>query len=167
SPVGILICAALIACLGLNLVSGITTFAGAILALGVYALGKTFFWPTMLAVAADRFPRTGAIAISIMGGIGMMSAGVFGGPGLGYAKDRFASQALEKSNPAVYQEYKSSASSSFLGMGSITPIDGKKLGDAQAVDKDKRTPAQQAVVDADIQGNRMTMKADSAIPATM
>ena len=36
-------------------------------ALAVYALGKTFFWPTMLAVVGDRFPRTGAIAMSIMG----------------------------------------------------------------------------------------------------
>jgi len=59
---------------GLFLVSGITSFFMAMLALTVYAAGKTFFWPTMLAVASDRFPRTGAIAISIMGGIGMMSA---------------------------------------------------------------------------------------------
>ena len=61
-------------------------------ALTVYGVGKTFFWPTMLAVASDRFPRTGAVAISIMGGIGMMSAGLIGGPGLGYAKDRFAAE---------------------------------------------------------------------------
>lgn len=60
--------------------SGITSFTGALLALSVYAVGKTFFWPTMLAVASDRFPRTGAIAMSIMGGIGMMSAGLIGGP---------------------------------------------------------------------------------------
>src|ERR1051326_2801454 len=58
SPVGILLTCAIIACVGLNLVSGIATFGGAILALSVYALGKTFFWPTMLAVASDRFPRT-------------------------------------------------------------------------------------------------------------
>ena len=66
--------------------SGIDTFAGAMMALAVYAVGKTFFWPTMLAVVGDRFPRTGAVAISIMGGIGMMSAGLIGGPGLGYAR---------------------------------------------------------------------------------
>ena len=47
-------------------------------------------WPWL----RDRFPRTGAIAISIMGGIGMMSAGLIGSPGLGYAKDRFATEAL-------------------------------------------------------------------------
>ena len=75
SPVGILLIAATIACIGLNVVSTINTFIGAILAVSIYALGKTYFWPTMLAVAADRFPKTGAIAFSMMGGIGMLSAG--------------------------------------------------------------------------------------------
>ncbi len=55
------------------LTSRIETFTGAMFALLDYGVGKTFFWPTMLAVASDRFPQTGAIAISIMGGIGMMA----------------------------------------------------------------------------------------------
>ena len=84
----------MLAAIGLRLVSGIDTFAGAMVALAVYAIGKTFFWPTMLAVVGDRFPRTGAVAMSIMGGIGMMSAGLLGGPGLGYAKDRFTAEHL-------------------------------------------------------------------------
>src|ERR1041385_6359711 len=131
SPVGILLTCAIIACIGLNLVSGISTFAGAMLALAVYALGKTFFWPTMLAVASDRFPRTGAIAISIMGGIGMMSAGLIGSAGLGYAKDRFAGEALQKTNPAVYTQYAAQTPSKFLFFGEVHGLDGKKLGDVQ------------------------------------
>jgi len=167
SPIGILLLAAVLACLGLNFVSGITSFVGAILALTVYALGKTFFWPTMLAVASDRFPRTGAIAISIMGGIGMLSAGLIGGPGLGYTNDRFAGEQLAQKNPAVYQEFKSQTPSTFLGVGETFGLDGKKLGDAKATAADKRTIAQQAAVQADQKGNRMTLRADSAIPATM
>src|SRR5262249_17959173 len=66
SPLGILFLSAALACGGLLLASGITGFAVAFLALAVYGIGKTFFWPTMLAVASDRFPRSGAIAISIM-----------------------------------------------------------------------------------------------------
>ena len=83
SPIGLLLICSVLGVVGLNMVSGITTFVGALVALSVYAVGKTFFWPTMLAVVGDRFPRTGAIAMSIMGGIGMMSAGLLGGPGLG------------------------------------------------------------------------------------
>src|SRR5262249_38729414 len=78
SPIGLLLVCAICAIIGLNLVSGVTAFGGAMAALVVYGIGKTFFWPTMLAVTSDRFPRTGAVAISIMGGIGMMSAGLIG-----------------------------------------------------------------------------------------
>src|SRR5437773_2688427 len=129
SPVGILVSCAILACIGLNVVSGIATFAGAMLALAVYAIGKTFFWPTMLAVASDRFPRTGAIAISIMGGIGMMSAGMIGGPGLGYAKDRFAGEAVQQAAPAVFAQNKADKPSGFLFFEPSTGLDGKKLGE--------------------------------------
>jgi MFS family permease len=167
SPVGLLCICATLAAIGLNLVSGIETFVGAMGALAVYALGKTFFWPTMLAVASDRFPRTGAIAISIMGGCGMMSAGLLGSAGLGYAKDRFSADELQKSAPAVYAEFKADKPSKFLFLEPVTGLDGTKLSDVQQLPADKRSDAQKAVAAASIAGDRHTLKADSFIPATM
>jgi MFS family permease len=167
SPVGLLVICATLACIGLNLVSGIQTFYGAIAALSVYALGKTFFWPTMLAVASDRFPRTGAIAISIMGGCGMMSAGLLGSAGLGYAKDRFASEELQKANPAIYAQYKAEKPSTFLFLEPVTGLNGTKLAEVQAAPKEKQTPEQSTVSQASIKGDRRTLVADSFIPATM
>jgi len=165
SPVGLLFICAILACVGLNLVSGITTFISAILALSVYALGKTFFWPTMLAVVSDRFPRTGAIAISIMGGVGMMSAGLLGSAGLGYAKDRFAGEALQKQDAAIYSTYKAEKPSTFLFLAPANGLDGTKLSAAQTATN--KTAEQKVVVEASIQGDRQTLKADSFIPATM
>lgn len=181
SPVGILLSCAVLAAVGLNLVSGIDTFVGAMAALAVYAVGKTFFWPTMLAVASDRYPRTGAVAISIMGGIGMMSAGLIGSPGLGYAKDRFAGEALNSANPAAYAEYKAATPSKFLFFGEAHGLDAQKLGKVneeltklrQANPQDPasavgKLPAdQKAAYEASIAGDRKTLKADSFIPATL
>lgn len=168
SPLGLLLVCSIFAVVGLNMVSGITTFMGALVALSIYGIGKTFFWPTMLAVIGDRFPRTGAIAMSIMGGCGMMSAGLLGSAGLGYAKDRFAAEDLEKANPAIYQTYKAEKSSSFLGFKEVHGLDGSKLGEAQkALSEKKATPEQEQVVKSSIQGDRNTLKADSFIPATM
>src|SRR6266446_3276246 len=167
SPIGILLTCSIIACVGLNLVSGIATFAGALVALAVYAVGKTFFWPTMLAVASDRFPRTGAVAISIMGGIGMMSAGLVGSAGLGYAKDRYAGEELQKANPALYAQYQAQTSSKFLIFQEVHGLDGKKLGEAKQTPKDLRTPEQATVATSDMTGDRRTLKADSFIPAMM
>jgi hypothetical protein len=150
-------------------------------------LGKTFFWPTMLAVTGDRFPRTGAVAMSLMGGVGMMSAGLIGGPGLGYAKDRFAVEELKKVDAPLYEEWKGEgATSKFLAFGEVTALDPGRLEAAKKAAAAKKsvdsgmtvtpeeaalakdlTPAQQTVVDADIRGNRDTLKVDSLIPATM
>ena len=129
SPIGILFVCAVLACLGLNLASGIETFAGAFVALAIYGIGKTFFWPTMLAVASDRYPRTGAIAISIMGGIGMLSAGLIGSPGLGYSKDRFAGEALKAESEAVYAQYQNEGTSKFLFFSEARGLDAKKMGE--------------------------------------
>jgi MFS family permease len=165
SPIGLLLICAVLGAVGLLMVSGIETFAGAMVALAVYAVGKTFFWPTMLAVVGDRFPRTGAIAMSIMGGIGMMSAGLIGGPGLGYAKDRFTAEHLQATAPAVYEQYKAPTSSRFLFLAETTGLDGTKLSAAQAAVT--KTPEQQVVADASIAGDRRTLKADAFIPAVM
>jgi MFS family permease len=185
SPVGILCGCALLACVGLIFTSRIETFRGAMLALVVYAFGKTFFWPTMLAVASDRFPRTGAIAISIMGGIGMMSGGMLGGPGLGYAKDRFASARLQAAHPVVYAEYKVAQPSGWLIFREVAAIDGRKLGQVQAklaaarqeliqsgrLDPrealDRLTPAEREVQQASIEGDRQTLRVDAIVPGVM
>jgi hypothetical protein len=121
----------------------------------------------MLAVVGDRFPQSGAVAMSIMGGVGMLSAGLIGGPGLGYCKDRFAGEELNKAAPAIYAEYKAATPSKFLNLDSTAAfgLDGTKL--AAAKEAENRTPEQKAVVEADQKGDRATLKADAYIPATM
>ncbi len=166
SPIGLLLISATLAVIGLRMSSTMNSFTMALIALGIYALGKTFFWPTMLAVASDRFPRTGAVAISIMGGIGMLSAGLLGGPGLGYSKDRFAAEHLQQTSPAVYEQVKAEAPSKFLFLAGVNAIDGKKLGEAKAAGA-AATEEQKAIVAADQHGDRATLKADAYIPFAM
>jgi len=167
SPVTLLLICSILAFVGLQMASGMETFPAALVAMGIYAIGKTFFWPTMLAVASDRYPRTGAVAISIMGGIGMLSVGTIGGPGLGYLKDRFAGEELKAKNPAVFAEYKAEKPSAFLNIKSLETfgLDGKKLGEAK--DAPVKTDTHKAVVSADQAGDRKTLRTDSYIPATM
>jgi hypothetical protein len=165
--------------------STIDSFAMAMVALTVYGIGKTFFWPTMLAVASDRFPRTGAVAISIMGGIGMMSAGMIGAPGLGYFKDKYSGEALERVSPGLFNEYKADKPTAFLVFPEGFGLDGKKLGAVQKKLSDARdelaqsgtadpkaafgklSPDEMTVYESSIEGDRRTLKTDSVIPATM
>lgn len=164
SPIGILLVCSVLATIGLVLSSRMETFIGALFALGIYAIGKTFFWPTMLAVVSDRFPKTGAIAISLMGGIAMMSAGLLGSAGLGFAKDHYTAEGLKASAPEVYEEVKADAPSKWLFLEAV-PVDGTKLEDARSAEE--RTPAQEALVKAAQDGDRKTLQVDAFLPAIM
>jgi hypothetical protein len=101
-----------------------------------------------------------------MGGIGMLSAGLIGGPGLGYAKDRFTAESLQKDAPAVYAANKASGESKFLFLAPVTAVAGDKLEAAKKAGE-KGTADQKAIVAANQAGDRATLKADSFLPLTM
>jgi len=86
SPLGMLLGSAVISGLGLLAIShshGYALFASAT----VFAMGACFFWPTMLGYVNTRFPSTGAVGLAIMGGAGMLSAGLIL-PIIGHSYDR-------------------------------------------------------------------------------
>lgn len=77
-PALLVICAALSAA-GLywigSLQSG-TPVPIAFAAVTVFGIGKTFFWPTMLGITSEQFPKGGSLLMNLMGGAGMLSAGI-------------------------------------------------------------------------------------------
>lgn len=71
-PSGMLLFSAIFTFIGLwllTITSGGMIFAAA----AVFAVGVTFFWPTMLGFVAEYLPETGALGLSILGGAGMLS----------------------------------------------------------------------------------------------
>jgi len=128
SPMGLLLCGAILGCAGLFLLGNATTIVMCVIAASVYALGKTFLWPTMLAVVSDRFPKGGAITIGFVGGIGMLSAGILGGPGIGFKQDYYASQELKEKKPDAYERFAAPGENTFYGFVSVKGLDGAKVG---------------------------------------
>ncbi|MHA8082515.1 MFS transporter [Aquirufa sp. A-Brett2-15D] len=76
NTVGVLLGSAIFALAGLYMMS---TMSGTTLyfAAFIYALGICYFWPNMLGYVAEAMPKTGALGLSIMGGIGMFSSSMF------------------------------------------------------------------------------------------
>ena len=87
SPLGLLAISALVAALGLVLLSKTAGAAMIVVAATVYSFGKAFFWPTSLGVVSEQSPRGGAITLNVVAGIGMLGAGVIGGPLIGQVLD--------------------------------------------------------------------------------
>jgi len=167
SPLGLLFVGATCGAIGLTLLGNATTGLFVIVAATIYGVGKTFLWPTMLGVVSERFPKGGAITIGAMGGIGMLSAGLLGGPGIGYNQDYAASNDLKQKSPVVYDQYKSDSKNKFLFFPEIQGLDGSKVGAIRGKAADTRTPEETQVHDADLYGGRTALKTTAAIPATM
>jgi MFS family permease len=73
SPMGLLTICSILSALGLYALSHATTPLLAFGAATIFGVGKTYFWPTMLAVTSERFPRGGPLLMAIVGGAGMLS----------------------------------------------------------------------------------------------
>jgi MFS family permease len=196
SPIGLLLVSAILGCVGLQLLGSATSVVLCVVAATVYACGKTFLWPTMLAVVSERFPKGGAVAIGLIGGIGMLSAGLIGGPAIGFKQDYYASHNLQEKAPAAYERYKAANENSFAGFKTVG-LDGAKVGvledsgkelaradellkkqgktdtnhDALTAwwDASKATAEadKTAVTEAGLFGGRMALKLTSLVPAIM
>ncbi|MBK66833.1 MAG: MFS transporter [Rickettsiales bacterium] len=102
NPIMLLTLSSGIALLGLVFLSTATAIM-VLVAATVYGVGKTFFWPTMLAVVAEKFPRGGALTLNSVGGIGMLGLSV-GTLFLGQIQDNSIEKALVDNNKVEYLE---------------------------------------------------------------
>lgn len=131
SPLGLLSICSVIAGIGLYLLSK-SAGVGILVAATVYGLGKSFFWPTMLGVVAERFPKGGALTLNITGGLGMIAAGVIGAGILGFIQDKSIDaniQAYDKEhNTAIHQVYITETKESLFG--TYQSLDQEKLSAA-------------------------------------
>jgi MFS family permease len=129
SPLGLLAASSAVAAVGLYALGSSTTGMAIFVAATVYGFGKTFFWPTMLGVVSERFPKGGALTLNAMGGVGMLSVGVFGAQFLGFILDNNVDTRLaahdEKNRTELHATY-------------VTEKKTGLFGEYRSLDKEKR-----------------------------
>ena len=79
SPIGTLVVCAVLSAVGLYWLGSLQPGVSPVIAFAaatIFGIGKTYFWPTMLGVTAEQFPRGGALLLSLMGGAGMLSVAI-------------------------------------------------------------------------------------------
>ena len=99
SPVGMLTGSAVLSAIGLYALSFAYDFTTAIAAATIFGLGIVYFWPTMLGVTAERFPRGGAFLLGLMGFVGNLAIGLVQ-PWMGRINDEITFAAI----PAEHTE---------------------------------------------------------------
>lgn len=118
NPAGVLLFSAIMAFLGIYLMSiasGPLVYAAAI----IFALGVTYFWPTMIGFIGENCPKTGALGMSLIGGVGMFSVSMWS-PVIGGWLESARADAL--ANGLVGEAAELAAGQSTLANISLFPI---------------------------------------------
>jgi MFS family permease len=89
---GVLLLSAIVsvvAIYSMSLASGNLVYLSAVL----FAIGVCYFWPTMIGFVAERIPQSGALGMSVIGGVGMFATSLWQ-PVIGHWLDAEKSKAL-------------------------------------------------------------------------
>ena len=86
----------------LSSVSGAMIFGAFVL----YAIGQTFYWPTMLGLVSEQFPKGGAMTLNTVSAMGLLTVGIFGFPFLGAVQDHYTTQAVVSKEAEVFESVK-------------------------------------------------------------
>lgn len=138
SPLGLLALSSALAIGGLLFLSYATGVL-ILVAATLYGFGKTFFWPTMLGVVAEQFPKGGALTLNAISGLGMMAVGIIGNPLLGNVQDKEVDKYLQAEKPAIHAAIMDDEKPSVFGK--YRPINQDKLKAASAEDQATVTKA--------------------------
>lgn len=136
SPLGVLAISALLAAIGLVTLSK-TTGLMILLAATIYGIGRASFWPTMLGLVSEQFPRGGAMTLNVIGGVGMLGVGIIGVPLLGNIQDRHIVTEIQAYDQAhsttLHDQYVGAEKTSVFG--TYRAIDPEKEAAAPEADK--------------------------------
>lgn len=96
NPAGVLLYSAIVTTIGIysmSMATGNMVYVSALL----FALGCTYFWPTMIGFVAEYIPQSGALGMSMLGGAGMFAVSMWN-PVIGGWIDSARQQALAVNN---------------------------------------------------------------------
>ena len=106
SPPMLLLVSSVFSIVGLYALSSV---AGTLLwgAFVLYAIGQTFYWPTMLGLVSEQFPKGGAMTLNTVSAMGLLTVGIFGFPFLGAVQDHYKTDAVKTEFPTQFEMVKS------------------------------------------------------------
>ena len=76
NPIGVLFMSAIVSAVAIYMMSladGTMLYGASIL----FAFGVCYFWPTMIGFVSEYMPKTGALGMSLVGGMGMFATGIW------------------------------------------------------------------------------------------
>jgi len=129
-----------------------------LIAATIYGVGKSFFWPAMLGVVSEQFPRGGALTLNGVSGLGMLAVGTVGAVFMGFIQDSSVNGKLKAESPAIHQQVAAQKTWVFGKYEAVEPTKVETLPDQ--ADKDEVKTLSEA-------GKKEALKAVAIFPAIM
>lgn len=176
SPLGLLVLSSILAIAGLLWLAGANGAFIIFAAATLYALGKTFFWPTMLGVVSEQTPKGGALTLNAISGIGMLAVGTLGFPYIGVLQTQEQQDALASSpkvaeiTPTLVQDGKFTA---LTDKNIYEILEYKAIDDAvvtktiEALPEDKQEEATAVIKETKEQSNQKALGKMALFPGIM
>jgi MFS family permease len=114
TPPTILTVSALFSMAGLIAISYSSSLIVVLIAFTLYAVGQTFYWPTVLGMASEQYPRGGALTLNTVSAVGLLSVGIIGTPIMGIFNDNATIAQVRTISEETYQASKTEGS--FFGV---------------------------------------------------
>ena len=103
SPPQLLLLSSVFSIVGLYALSSVPAGIAIFGAFVLYAIGQTFYWPTVLGFVSEQFPKGGAMTLNTVSAMGLLTVGIFGFPFLGAVQTHYKTEALKANEPALVQ----------------------------------------------------------------
>jgi MFS family permease len=151
NPPGLLLLSSAFSIVGLFALSEVSLGPAIFGAFVLYAVGQTFYWPTVLGFVSEQFPRGGAMTLNTVSAMGLLTVGIFGFPFLGAVQDHYNAKTVEAEQPAVYAEL--GQQKKFFGVPYNSINTGQALGekgglsaeDAKALEESLKSTGQSSL----------------------
>jgi MFS family permease len=125
SPLGLLLVSSVFSIIGLfwlSVADGFMVF----LAFIFYAVGQTYYWPSVLGFTSERFPKGGALTLNTVSAMGLLTVGIFGFPFLGAVQDHYNYRGAVETQSALVEKVKSESRKTKDAVGKDVPIHESK-----------------------------------------
>lgn len=125
SPLGLLLVSSVFSIIGLfwlSVADGLMVFIAFIF----YAVGQTYYWPSVLGFTSERFPKGGALTLNTVSAMGLLTVGIFGFPFLGAVQDHYNYKGAEETQPALMAKIQAENRQTKDAAGKDVPILEKK-----------------------------------------
>ena len=106
SPPALLLLSSVFSIIGLFALSSVSGLTMILVAFVFYAVGQTFYWPTVLGFVSEQFPKGGAMTLNTVSAMGLLTVGIFGFPFLGAVQDHYNAKTIEAQQPEVVAQIK-------------------------------------------------------------